>query len=240
MSLSSSTAIRCPLCKAEQYSSYNVKLGVDNDLTWYHCSCQSMFHVKQIDKKFFNEDYLNSWKNIKDGKERFNYSFRNYINFIEEMTYGRKFLDVGFTLDYNITDMSERGWVSTGVDLVPNKYINDDFETFQFDDKFDFIHIGHCLESMENPIEAFNKACSMLDSKGVLFITHPAPELFHNVGIHDFLHFTHPKERKVLISKKIFCRLAEKNDMDVILYYYNLSKRYPIWNDAHIIMQKRS
>lgn len=241
--MSSDATVYCPLCGDEQYINYtgvmkNDVTKKDENCVWNHCQCRSIFHTNKIDKTYFNDKYKEAWQNSKNVKERFEYTFRNYIGFIEEATYGRKFLDVGFTLPYNILQLKERGWITAGIDLIKNDYITEDFETMKPWDKFDLIYMGHCLESMDKPIEAFNKACSMLDSLGLLFITTPCPELLHSVGIKEFTHFAHPKSNWCLTSKLIFDRLTLINNMEYVFYKRNISKRFPAWNDHHIILQK--
>jgi len=231
-------APECPICGAEPKMNYKVKEG-EKIVLWYQCKCGSVFHTGKVDKSFFTEEYKAKWLNMKEIKERMEYEVDVYFPFIETLIEGRKFLDVGFTIDLGLSYLQARGWIATGIDIIKNKYITEDFEQFEFNDKFSCIKFGHVLESFEKPIEAFNRAVGLLEDDGVLIITTPAPEIISYLNPINFGHLSEHKSRHTFISRKEIERLAIKNNMEIVLYRQNLHPRFASFNDAHIILQKR-
>ncbi len=229
--------IKCPICKRR----ISVKYKVDNAgeiVEWYHCFCGTIFHNKGINKNYFDKAYQEKWMQMKEVEKRFDYLMRTYLPFIEDLTYGRKFLDVGFTLPYHIKLLARRGWITTGIDLIENEYIKGDFEKFDFKaNKFDFILFGHCLESFIKPVEAIEKAYNLLNPQGILMITTPNPELIFLDGLKEFGHWMH-KEKWIFISKEQLKKMICKIGFKWVLGRRNISQRYIVWNDIHVILQK--
>lgn len=229
---------KCPICRKEVIYKYKIYDGDGKTFTeWFHCACGSMFHLKPIIKEYFNENYLSKYKNMLDVEYRFEYFFRVYAPLIEDLTYGRKFLDVGFTLPYAMKYMEKRGWISKGIDLIPNDYITGDFETYDFNEKFDLIHFGHCLESFNDITGAINKAYDLLNKDGLLVITHPNPKLLFELGIKEFGHWDW-REEWLFVDKQELIKLCKVLGFKVILKRTNYGQRYVEWNDTHLILQK--
>jgi len=229
--------MRCPICSRETAINFQVIEEV-RPIEWNICMCQSMFHAIKLDKKFFGKLYLKKWEAMPDMKERFEYLQRTYLPLIEEMTFGRKFLDVGFTLPHAINYLKDRGWITVGIDLVPNEYIQGDFETFDIPETFDYILMGHCLESFENPQKALVKAFSLLNKNGFLLITHPNPEMIFEVGLQNFGHWDY-KQNHTFISKNKLEDIAKRIGFDVIASYRNISQRFVMHNDLHLLLQRK-
>lgn len=227
----------CPVCNSKVITKYDVTALDKKEIEWGHCICGAIFHTKGIDKSFFDEKYLKAWQEIKGLPERFDYLMRVYLPLIEDLTYGRKFLDVGFTLNYHIKNLARRGWVATGIDLIENDYVIGDFEDYKFPDKFDFINFGHCLETFLKPIEAIKKAYDLLDDNGVLMIATPNPEIIFTVGIGNFGHWDY-KEKHIFISKQELENIARRVGFDIVLSRRNFSQRFIMYNDLHLILQK--
>lgn len=228
--------IRCPACQRKITVSYKIADGEDVTM-WFQCFCQTVFHNRGINKDVFDQEYLKKWLKMKEVELRYDYFMRTYLPLIEDLTYGRKFLDVGFTLPFNIKSLANRGWIATGIDLIKNDYITGDFETFKFSDTFDFILMGHCLESFEKPIQAIKKAYELLNPDGILVITTPNPELINLAGLKEFGHWQ-PKEKWVFFSKRALKRIASYIGFKWVFARRNVSQRYVIWHDLHLILQK--
>ena len=228
--------IKCPVCRRQISVKY--RIGWDGEVVdWFHCFCGTVFHTRGIDKSYFNEAYLKKWQEMKEVEERFEYLTRTYLPLIEDLTYGRKFLDVGFTLPIHIKNLAKRGWITTGIDLIKNDYITGDFEEYKFPDKFDFILFGHCLESFNRPFEAIKKAYDLLNNYGVLMITTPNPEIILMTGLREFGHWNY-KEKWIFISKHKLKEMVCKVGFKWVLARRNISQRYVSWNDLHLILQK--
>lgn len=206
---------------------------------WFHCFCGVIFHDLGANKASFDAEYAQKWGDMKGVKDRTLYSFKTYLPIIEESIYGRKFLDVGFTAPFMIEELKTRGWVATGIDLIPNDYITGDFEAFDFEGKtFDFIHLGHVLESFDNPIAALAKCYDLLIRDGILMITHPAPELIHHVGLQKFGAWDH-KHAWIFFNEQILKRTALGLGFDVIINRLNYSQRFVVYHDRHMLLQKK-
>ncbi len=91
--------ISCPACNEPVKLSFTI---ADEEKTeWIFCSCGSVFHQKKIDKAHFDDKFIKFYKEYRSVQERYEYLERVYLPLIEEMTYGRRFLDVGFGLPYH-------------------------------------------------------------------------------------------------------------------------------------------
>lgn len=230
--------VRCKICSAQQVAKYEITDGDDVKTAWYSCFCGTLFHDNGIDKKVFDAKYLEDWQEKKDIAERVGYALKTYLPLIEEMIYGRKFLEVGFSVPHNILSLLERGWIATGIDLIDNPFIKGDFETFKFDDKFDFIYMGHVLESFKDPIKALKNAYEHLNKDGVLMITHPAPEVINSVGVSGFGAWD-AKHSHIFMSERELKRVALGLGFEVVLSRINYSQRFVSWNDRHMILQRK-
>ncbi len=231
--------IECPICKRNQAVSYGVELE-DKVTTWYHCFCGVVFHDEEFKQSYFDKKFIDDYANVKNYESRMNYFYKTYGGIIEELTWGRKFLDVGYTIPYNIHYLSDRGWVATGIDIANDELILGDYESHDFgEERFDCIHLGHVLESMQDPFKAIETSYNLLNQKGILVITTPAPELILRFGLQGFGHCFNPKEKWIFMPKENIIKHAEKCGFKEVLSRFNFSERFGIWNDSHIILQKR-
>lgn len=230
--------LRCPICKKYQQCAHKMGRDSGDPLIWYHCYCDTLFHTENLSRELYNKEYVDEWRNRKDVEVCFKYLIRTYVPLIEELTYGRKFLDIGFTLPVRIKEMNARGWLSTGIDLIDNDYCTGDFETYDFkDETFDFLLMGHVLQSFKDPVKAIEKAHSLLNDAGVLMITTPSPELSRVAGPKYFAHWYSP-EAWIFISQGEMEKIAMRSGFRVAWSEHNISKRFDTWNDLHIIMVK--
>jgi SAM-dependent methyltransferase len=240
--------VRCKLCQRPVYQQYAIKTKegeVYKTNNWIFCSCGCLFNTEPQDKKkVFNEVYRKEYEEKKGIKERFNYYLRNYLPIVAEKTYGRKFLDVGFCLDYNIRTMREYGWLATGIDIIPNNYITGDFETYDFDgERFDFIMMADVLQCFDNPVEAIYKAYNLLNPTGLLFICTPDTDLIRDDFVPNWGHWN-IKGNQQYVNKKILLDILNRVDRDlsgrfkVIFCDNDISKRFITWNTIHILTRK--
>lgn len=228
----------CPICKEVIETKYKISDFEGKATDWEQCFCLSISHANGVDKKVFNKEYREKWEQMKEGKERHQYLMKTYLPLIEDLTYGRKFLDVGFTVTYHIKELAERGWIATGIDLIENEYITGNFEDYDFGDTtFDFILLGHVLESFDDPKEAIRKAYKLLNKYGILMITHPSPELVFKTTVRNFGHWV-AEEKHIFISKQELERIGSEAGFTSVLMRRNVSPRYIAWNDLHCIWQK--
>lgn len=229
--------VKCPACNAECKLSFEIADGESTN--WVFCSCGSVFHQKAIDKAYFNEEYLNKYKDFNGIEHRYEYFERVYLPIIEELTYGRRFLDVGFGCDYHIKNLQERGWITSGIDLVSNYHLIGDFETHNFkNEKYDFILMGQVLESFKDPLAAIYKAKELLLPRGILAIVTPDAELIYKIGMWEFGNWN-AKEKWVMFSESQLKNIVDKMGFNVVLSHKNTEQRFVGWNHVHILAQKK-
>lgn len=224
---------KCPVCDHLQAA------GIRSGKTvWFHCYCDTLFHTDGIDPKVFSNGYLDEWKRRKNIDVCFDYLIRTYAPLVEELTYGRRFLDVGFTLPTRIKTMNARGWLSTGIDLVENDYCKNDFETFNFKvATFDFILMGHVLQSLKDPVKAIQKSFDLLNDRGILMITMPSPELSRSTGPNKFGHWN-AESSWIYISNTQLQKITTKAGFRTVYAEHNVSRRFGTWNDLHLMLVK--
>jgi len=239
----------CPLCNRECFQSVNTKSKVqdtDNFITsiWLLCCCGAVWNNEPYDTKVFNTEYTKGYAEAKNAKERYDYYIRVYVPLIEELTYGRKMLDVGYGVDWNILAMRERGWLATGIDLIPNdKYHTGDFLSFDFGkERFDLIKMTDVLSMFHDPGQAIKVAYDLLYPTGILWLTFPDTDLLKTGTLASWGHWN-AKEHKVHINEAILRDIFTKCDdltgrMNIKVIHRNISKRFVSWNVCNVIAQK--
>jgi len=238
-------AKKCPVCRSLVGIRYLIA-GNESEVYWYHCQCGTLFNVEDVNPlDVFNSEYRDEYrKKFGEFNKRADYFIRVYGQFIEEMTLGRTFLDVG----HCVQDLSEmlhvRGWGGVGIDLIPDDRmiagdITGDFETFNFEDtKFDFINMGRVLQCFKDPVAALEKAAGLLNNSGVLFIQHPRVEIIHEPnGIQEF-GYLDARENRAIMSGRMIERVLDPHLCRVMMHE-NIMDRFIGGNDAHWIFQKR-
>ena len=240
--------IKCKLCGKLVFHNYLLKnTQSESDLTsrWFHCACGCVFNLHKPDKaKVFSEEYRKQFEGLKEIKNRYDWYIRNYATIVEEKTYGRKFLDVGFCVDYIIQEMRRRGWVATGIDLIKNNMITGNFETFDFGkERFDFIWLGDVLQCFDEPMVALRKAYELLYPSGFIFIVTPNTDLIKEGKISTWGHWNMDESRQ-FFSYGLLERMIQRVDLNtngnlkIIYVDNNCSQRFPSWNNMHLLCQK--
>ena len=243
--------LNCPLCLSRVYQSILTKSKVrdtDNFIssTWKFCKCGCCFNSEIHDPKdVFNAEYRKNYEDMKGVKERQNYFIYVYGNLIEELTYGRKFLDVGYCSPYNILEMRERGWLATGIDLIEDKdYHTGDFLTFDFGkERFDYIKMSDLLQCITDPLAVIKKAYDLLYPSGVLLISTPDTDLIRDNFFPNWGHWN-AKENRQYVNESILREMLVKcNDVldgrfVVKFVHRDISRRFISWNTLHLIAVK--
>lgn len=228
--------LRCPACNSPCRLSFTI---ADKERTdWVFCSCGSIFHQKEIDLSYYNKEWLDVYLKWKSIKERYEYIERVYFNLVGELTYGRKFLDVGFGADYHINNLRENGWIATGIDIIKNDHLNGNFEEYDFKDKtFDFIFMGNVLGGFKDPIKSIYKAKELLNDNGLIMIMDADAELVYQRGMWNFGNWN-AKERWLIFSERQIKKVLETFGFKVIVSHKNTEERFMNWNTFNLIAQK--
>lgn len=227
--------IRCPACMTECKLSFSI--ADEKRTEWIFCKCGCVFHQGRVDKAIFNEEYHKKVTEFKALPERCEYIMRQYLPIVRELTYGRKFLDVGHGFDSFIEPLKKDGWIVDGIDLMAHGYIVGDFETYNFKTKYDFILMSRVLESFHNPIKALYKAKELLNKNGVLLIITPDAELIYEKGMFDFGNWN-PNDKSIIFSESQLRKILETLQFKVILCRKDTERRGLGWNHVHFLVQR--
>lgn len=258
----------CPICGVPNNYVYKLEGKGKETTVWYRCQNGTIFQDKlpayiKEDKRIPLADIFDNPKiDPASGLDLSQiHEIRTYINLIEESTYGRKCLDVGFTKEpYVLKYLKERGWHVWGIDNTEfdaggNLYKGDflsynfdipkekkekikkefgDIEPFKRD--FDLIVMNHYLEKSPDPKEVIKKAYELLSDTGVLYLGVPDIEFIHKRGVGAWPYWD--KNNYVLWSKRAIVKELEETGFEVIVCKRNFSTRYNHWDDIQLVCQK--
>ena len=228
--------IQCPACGADCKLSFTVCDKENTD--WVFCGCSTIFRLGKPDKAHFDAEYLKKYTDYKALAERYDYFLRLYLPLVRELTYGRRFLDVGFGADYQIKALEQDGWIVDGIDLMENEYTTGDFEKHDFTGRqYDFVLMGRVLEAFHNPMRCLLKAKEILSPGGVLAITTPDAELVYERGLFGFGNWD-PQDKWVIFGETQLRKVLETMGYKVVLSRKDTEKRGVGWNTMHIIAQR--
>jgi len=235
--------LECPVCGSSTNYVYCIKDSENLESIWYRCCCGVIFQKDLPAHDVYNAKYIANYEDAKDIKRVAIHAGRTYAPIVEELTYGRKMLDVGFGLPYNMNFFKERGWITTGIE-INEEYndckgiINGNFETYEnFKEDYDFIWMSHALEHFNNPIEVLRKSYDLLSESGVIYLAVPDIDFIMKTGVANWGHFK-KREHYVLWSERAIVRELEKIGFNVVVKKKNFSQRFITHYDCHIIAQK--
>jgi len=258
---------RCPVCGIEGLYAYAMQEGnTDRRAVWYHCNCGVVFQKDFPDHTVYNEDYLKLYDGADEwGKRKVKAQFIHpaviYAPLIEELTYGRMMLDVGFGLVYNMEYWTKRGWLTWGIEVnsavQPKKNIyKGTFLEFDFNPrigkeelkaltgkekierKFDLIWMSHVLAHFNEPLKALQRAYDLLQPDGVLYISAPDIEAIQKRGVSAFPYWR-KQEHYTMWSERALKRELERLRFKIIMCRRNLTDRFSNrHDDIHLICQR--
>jgi len=242
------TPSTCPICHRPTVYAYNVTEDADtiNKGTglFFKCSCGIIFQDKYPEGYTPDKAYHDGIADAKEFEDRSIHTHRTYINLIEELTYGRRWLDVGYCYERPMEWLRKRGWICWGIDInkdgPSDKYhIKGNFETHHFKetDEYDVIWMGHVFEHFRNPLSALKRAYALMPEDGVVVITTPDVDFIHQTSPIRFAHWKH-REHYIMWNKEAIKREAQKLGFQVIMCRSNFSERFMSWWDIHIVLQK--
>jgi SAM-dependent methyltransferase len=234
----------CPICGISTNSVSRITEPNGNVSSWFNCNCGVIFQDEKPKHGCYNQDYLMGYANYKECDLVQVHAAKTYASVIEECTYGRKMLDVGFNLPQNMHFFRERGWITTGIDINPtlggeNGVITGSFEEYdKFEDKYDLIWMSHVFEHFNDPIAVLKKVSDLLTETGVLYLSTPDIDFINKTGVSGFPHWN-KNEHYIMWSERALVRELERLDFNVVVKRRNYSSRFTSWHDLQIIAQKR-
>ena len=241
----------CPVCPGESVSNYVYKMQDSKTKIisyWNRCRCGVVWQHKYPEgvKQFYGKGYIDA---LVEDKEKYAdscyYYARVYAPIIEEMMFGRKLLDIGYTSPYNMDGFRVRGWVPYGIevnDLASEsaRLVKGDFETHEFggEEKFNLIWMNHVLENFRDPVKALAKARDLLNEDGIIFIATPDTDMIMTNSQAAFVYWRE-KEHYIMWNRQALTKKLEELGFEVILSRRNHEARFTYTDNIHIIAQKR-
>lgn len=251
----------CPICGVDTSYVYKIEeSSTKKCATWYRCQCGVIFQENLPSHKGYNEKYFTDYAAMKEGDTRITHSARTYVNLIEELTYGRMMLDVGFCVPQNMQFFRDRGWLTWGIDvnesleyggsLYKGNFLEYDFSlpikdkemqkqigSEKIDRTFDLIWMGHVFEHFNDPIAVLKKAYDLLSFSGVIFIATPDADFINKTGVPGYPHWK-ADEHYIIWNETSLKRELEKVGFKIAMSRRNYSSRYSSWYDIHCLAQK--
>jgi len=206
--------------------------------------CGIIFQENVHDKVLKDQKFIEDHKEIKESRETETHAARIYSGVLECLTYGRKFLDIGFGTGQVMQYFVDRGWVSFGMDS--NKDIKETDRIFQDDfeltnklgrEQYDLVWMSFILEKFHNPILALKKAYDILQEDGVIYISTPDIDFHFSKPTDQWTHWN-MKENYIMWSEKALCAELEKIGFNIIIKRRNFNKAFGYYFDLQIIAQK--
>lgn len=237
----------CPVCnKFCQQCYYMEDKDSKKKSRWGHCSCGVVFNYQKPTKVYDQKYWDDNNKPDKGGRRTaFEYPVRIYSPLIEDLIYGRRVLIIGRPNPYQEEAFEERGWVPTIIDKntsfnTEGNLIASDFETHQFskETKFNLIWIYHTLECFNDPIGSLDLMSKLLAEDGIIFIGTPDTDFINTRSSSCFIHWKHDQNH-IMWNRRSLASHLEKLGFNVILNRQNYENRFPMWDDLHLLAQKR-
>lgn len=233
----------CPICSIETNDEQRIVENNGTSSDWYTCPCGIVFQSEKPKHGCYDEKYLGNYAGAKNVDLQQVHAAHTFAPLIEELTYGRKMLDVGFNLPQNMHYFRERGWITTGLDI--NKtfegesgIITGNFETYDdFKEEYDLIWMSHVLEHFDDPLAVLRKAHKLLSETGVIYIATPDIDFISKHGVTGFPHWN-KTEHYIMWNLRSLVRELERIGFFVVMKRRNYSPRFTSWLDVQVIAQR--
>jgi len=237
---------QCPICSSYVSHIYYMREAkTKKESKWYSCACGVVWNIekpsKTYDEKYWDE-YAKYDKKLEDA---YKYPVKIYAPIIEELIYGRKVLLIGRVNTHQEDAFEERGWVPYSIDkneFQPKclRLFTGNFEDYKFgsDLKFNLIWIYHTLECFIDPISALVKCKNLLTEDGIIYLGAPDTDFIHTRGSAGFVHWK-PDMNYLMWNRNSISNCLKTLGFNVILSRQNYEHRFPVWDDFHIIAQKK-
>ncbi len=236
----------CPVCKSYVCHTYFMQdSSTQKKSKWFQCSCGIVFNSNLPTKVYDMKYWQASSKFDEKSKTAFEYPVRIYAPIIEELTYGRRVLIVGRPNTYHEDALALRGWVPTIIDKntafeTSGNLIASDFEHYAFpkDIKYNAIWMYHTLDCLADPVASLALCANLLVEDGVLVLMGADTDFINTRSSSCFIHWKHD-ENHVMWNRRSLTRHLETLGFNVILARQNHEHRFPMWDDLHIIAQRK-
>ncbi|MDO8610675.1 MAG: class I SAM-dependent methyltransferase [bacterium] len=217
--------INCPICRIKTAKPiYKI-----NTYQYYICNnCQILFLHPIPNPKQLNSYYKNTFQYSSGIAEKFKIQYRSrlIISKLKQIhPAGVRILDVGSGYGYFIKETLKHNLQSTGIEPSRKLYNisqnnNSNAKIFNTNlkdylhshnkSKFDYITLIHVIEHVENPQQFINKAISLLNKNGILYIETPnLKSHLYNSELQSYTFLT-PPEHIWIFSLQFFERILKQ------------------------------
>lgn len=232
----------CPICSAYVCHTYFMQdAKTKKQSKWFACSCGVVFQSK-LPEGLYDAAYRKKYALFdKKTKSAYEYPVRIYAPIIEERIYGRKVLVVGCPTPHQAEAFAARGWIDYSIDKNSSyepseRFFVGDFENYQFPEKYNMLWIYQTLECFADPIRALLKCKELLAEDGILFIGTPDTDFIHTRSSSNFVHWK-PDMNYLMWNRRSLIKHLEKLGFNIILAVQNHERRFPAFDDIHLIAQ---
>lgn len=244
----------CPVCKNTTNHITRITGEYEQVTEWYHCPCGITFqgeYPEAVDETDYSE-----------AETKLIHAAHTYAPLIEDLTYGRKMLDVGCGATKNKTYYEKRGWLAWALDKrtafgeCDKRVFRGDFEELDFGIDIDTDALKHhtgsaqtpkrtysllwfsnVLEQFASPIDALRKAYDLLEDTGCIFVSVPDTDFICKCGHAQFPHWK--SYNYTLWTQRALVRELERIGFEVVLKRRSFSSRYTSHYNVHVIAQKK-
>lgn len=236
----------CPVCGSYVSHTYFMQDATTKKKSkWFSCHCGVVFQSKLPDGKY-DQEYYDKTSNLHPKtKTAYEYPVRIYAPIIEELIYGRRVLLVGQNNHYQADAFANRGWVPTTIDKNSrysdsHDFIAADFEEYHFPEatKYNLIWMYHTLECFKDPLASLDFCNKILAEDGILFIGTPDTDFINTRSSSCFIHWK-PEHNHIMWNRSSLSSHLDKLGFNVILSRQNYEHRFPVWDDQHLIAQRK-
>lgn len=237
----------CPWCATENEK--NTILYTDYlSCPIYKCAgCGTVYAKKRLNKSGLNKYWSKYFSQVqthnKELTKKREKMYKIDFDFVQQYISGGKVLDVGCGNGDFMKFFEESGFDSYGIEFGKeaaeiacknHKVIQGEFSNLQINDKYNVIIFRGVLQYIPNPISYLEKAISLLEKNGIIFIT--AQPNMNSLCFKLFKDsFTQPVTGSDFIgyTEKIFTEFFKKNKMEKIgeKYFYEETPYANIEND---------
>tara|TARA_R110000851_G_scaffold190401_1_gene341006 strand:- start:530 stop:1399 length:870 start_codon:yes stop_codon:yes gene_type:complete len=242
--------VSCLLCHNKDYKIVSENTRDIESLFIKKCTNCDLVYISDsshIDDSFYQDSNMlcddlkqdvSKWEKINktDTDRRIKHFSNNIIN--------KKILDIGCGTGSFIKEASEYSKEASAieVDLILNKYLNDNTENIAFynslelipkNKKFDYIFLFHVLEHLKNPIDFLNNLHEFLEPNGTIIIEVPNADdaLSSLYNCEEFKRFFYWSCHLFYFTANTLQKLALKTNYK--LNYIKQIQRYPLSNHLY-------
>jgi 2-polyprenyl-3-methyl-5-hydroxy-6-metoxy-1,4-benzoquinol methylase len=172
----------CVLCGSPEIFLYHL---ISDNINIFKCkNCKTQFMNPQYTDEYLKNYYSSYSSDEPKWEEALLYCSDYYLSIIEKYIKTGRLLDIGTGKGYMLSAAKKRKWHAEGYDVdkqwneMVSKKLNvnlrsGDFNSLNWEAKFDVVIMHHVIEHLKNPVHYLNKIHELLNKDGILFLVLP-------------------------------------------------------------------